>query len=782
MLAVAPVTTPIAKPISIWSGSSRRMARQYRGGVPGMQRRIVATRGRPGPGRAHARACYDARPEEPPLTDRIPDSTPRAPCRHDSARAPAPAPGRRAAGAFLLALASACAVMGAATPGPDRDVPAIVFVSRDPLPGSRAVPGLGPAARTSVTRGRMLVRERSGAVRELIPHHIFHDIADPAVSWDGEWVAFAAVEHPDSAWRIWAVRADGRELRPVTRSDRMLDLSPFGEAAAPFARYDDFDPAWLPDGRIVFASTRFPLLGQNDGRPTTNLYVVGADGSAPQRITTERNGAEEPSVDPATGRIVYARWWFNRALASERDAPSITTDASRAVPADPVDLWQAISVLPDGDGMRLAGGNPRDRAELMAYQPIVFPDGALVGVRAADASLSPEPGALTIVAFPERFGEESPLVGAGTPLGGSACAPASLPVDRIVFAWDPRGRGDYGLWVMDRAGGRPRRLYDRGRTLELDPAPIVARRTPAPLPPGCDVIPADLPFRSIEDMRASEHIVRFDCANAFANGDVDSPFPDAIPPERGVRIRFFAALARPESAGGDTVVLVHEAPVTAQGEIGVDRIPSDVPLFEQLVAADGRILRSAMGPAHVPGFNFGRPGTGTKCVGCHVGHSAQPVAINVSEASWTNLSPAARTSASGSLAGTRGPRGAVDRRVRAPADTAAWIGGSPTDYLALRWNSSIEVTAVVLYAVPADPQTGTDLGVQSCSLAFFLHGRPVGEERVSRPLTPEGVRVDLANVRLDSLVVRPVRGSGRVRGRETVALAEVETIARLTDE
>ena len=86
------------------------------------------------------------------------------------------------------------------------------------------------------------------------------------------------------------------------------------------------------------------------------------------------------------------------------------------------------------------------------------------------------------------------------------------------------------------------------------------------------------------------------------------------------------------------------------------------------------------------------------------------------------------------------------------------------------------------YAVPADPQTGTDLGVRSCALAFFLRGQPVGEERVSAPLTPEGVRVDLSRVRLDSLVVRPVRAAGRVLGQETVALAEVETIARLPDE
>jgi hypothetical protein len=686
-----------------------------------------------------------------------------------------------AAAVLLCALGAACAVLGAATPDATRGIPAIVFVSRDPLAGA-GVPGVGPSARAAVTRGGLHLRAASGAVRELVAARRFIDVADPAVSWDGTRVAFAAVEHPDSAWRIWTVGVNGRDLRAVTRTDRALDLSAWGAAAEVFARYDDLDPAWLPDGRLVFASTRFPMRAQDGGGPVTNLFVVDADGGALHRITTERNGAEEPSVDPASGRIVYTRRWFNRMLALEHDPTGLTTDRGRAMPADPVDLWQAITVLQDGDGMRLAGGNPRDRAELMAYQPVVCTDGTLVGVRAATPSLVPAPGAMTLVSFPGGIGEEVPLAGAGTPLGGSACAPATLPGDRIVFAWDREGRGDYGLWTIEHRGGEPRKLHDRARTLELDPAPVIVRTIPPPLPLENEVVIRDLPFDTLEELAATEHIVRFDCANAFANGDVDTPFPDAVPPERGVSIRFFAALNRPAAAGGDTIVLVHEAPVSPQGEIGVDVTPADIPLFEQLVAADGRVLRSAMGPAHVPGFNFGRPGTGTKCVGCHVGHSAQPVGINVSEASWTNLSPSARAWASGSKPGSAGPRGAVDRRVRAPAAASAWVGAGPDDWLGLAWNSSIEVAAVVLYAVPADPQTGTDLGVRSCALAFFLRGQPVGEERVSAPLTPEGVRVDLSKVRLDSLVVRPVRAAGRVLGQETVALAEVETIARLPEE
>src|SRR6185295_8829781 len=98
---------------------------------------------------------------------------------------------------------------------------------------------------------------------------------DPCVSWDARRVVFAGTVHPDSAWRIYVVNADGTALTALTHTDRALDLSPLGAgAAARFARYDDFDPAWLPNGGIVFASTRFPQVSQFGRVPVSNLFVM----------------------------------------------------------------------------------------------------------------------------------------------------------------------------------------------------------------------------------------------------------------------------------------------------------------------------------------------------------------------------------------------------------------------------------------------------------------------------------------------------------------------------
>src|SRR5262249_30471291 len=156
---------------------------------------------------------------------------------------------------------------------------------------------------------------------------------------------------------------------------------------------------------------------------------------------------EEPTVDPASGRIVYTRWWFNRYLASESETFGVTTDRSCAVPSDTVDLWISVSVMTDGDGPRLAGGDPRGRASMAAYQPALLADGTLIGVRGERLALSPDGGRLTVQLFPRGLAAPRVIAGGGVN-GASACSPAPLPDGRIVLSLDREGRGDYGLYAV----------------------------------------------------------------------------------------------------------------------------------------------------------------------------------------------------------------------------------------------------------------------------------------------------------------------------------------------
>ncbi len=691
--------------------------------------------------------------------------------------------GRRGIAVALVAFGALAGATGF-TPAFDRRLPRIVFVARFPLADGR-IAGIGPAARVAAPGGELRVREHSGRVHALLPEGVLYDVADPSVSWDGTRIAFAATVHPDSAWRIWTVGADGQGLRRVTADpapEERAGAEPHGAAkdgaAAP--RADDFDPCWLPDGRICFASTRLMMTSQQAGYPVSNLFVIGADGEGLFRLTSERNGAEAPSVDPRDGRIVYARWWFNRYLpmngaGADDLPPGITLDRAQAVRADTVDLWHAVSIRTDGDGIRLAGGDPRERSGQMAYAPLVRKDGTLIGVQADDRSLTGSPGALRIVEFRGGFAERRVLGNV------SAFAPALLPDGRLLCALESGGAGHFALGVMDPAHpAHAHVIADVAGRVVSGCAPLAPRPRPPAMRPGMVDPPGPRPLTRVDQLFDHVHTFRFDCLNVFATGPVDSRFPDAPPLTKDVRIRFFATLSRPAAAGGDTLVLVREAPVSPTGGVHQDDMPADVPMFEQLVDRDGNVLRSAMGPAHVPGLNFARLGSGTRCIGCHAGHSALEVPLNYSSATWVNASPSARVTASSRAAGTAGPRAAVDRLTRGVAGRTAWIAASNRDeWLRLEWETPIEVRSVVLYALRLNRAQGTDVRIDRTEIRLLRDGRPVASVVHDGRLAASGTRVEFEPRVIDALEVRPLRVSGEVLGHRAAALAEIETDARL---
>lgn len=74
---------------------------------------------------------------------------------------------------------------------------------------------------------------------------------------------------------------------------------------------DNYDPCYLPDGRIIFASTAaydgVPCVGGADY--VANLYRMNADGTGVRRLTFDQDGNWHPAV-MADGRVMYTRWEY----------------------------------------------------------------------------------------------------------------------------------------------------------------------------------------------------------------------------------------------------------------------------------------------------------------------------------------------------------------------------------------------------------------------------------------------------------------------------------------
>jgi len=122
----------------------------------------------------------------------------------------------------------------------------------------------------------------------------------PDLSYDAKTILFAWVESPASGegwtveqcFHIFKVNADGTGLTQLTDGPS-----------------NDFDPCFLPNGRIVFVSERRGGYGRCHPRivPTYTLYSMKDDGSDIVCLSYHETNEWNPSVNN-DGMIVYTRW------------------------------------------------------------------------------------------------------------------------------------------------------------------------------------------------------------------------------------------------------------------------------------------------------------------------------------------------------------------------------------------------------------------------------------------------------------------------------------------
>lgn len=134
------------------------------------------------------------------------------------------------------------------------------------------------------------------------------DIRGPAASWNGDEIAFAARTADSIGYRLYRVGVDGSGCAPIGGLGAT-------EAMVGGVRIHDFDPAYAPDGRLVFASTRGyadteavgvagPTRTPASLAPNANLYIRDGDGSIRQ-LTYLLNQELSPSF-MSDGRLIFS--------------------------------------------------------------------------------------------------------------------------------------------------------------------------------------------------------------------------------------------------------------------------------------------------------------------------------------------------------------------------------------------------------------------------------------------------------------------------------------------
>lgn len=685
----------------------------------------------------------------------------------------------------------------------------VVFVSRNHylngnilFPQSGLIPGMGPHSRFTVTGGKLMIKNESGSIITLIDSTMSFngisivDVQQPCVNWDGIRILFAGVEHRDSSWRIYEINKDGTGFRKITFTDRFINLSQFGPAANKFTKYDDIDPIYLPDGKIVFASTRFPCISQFGAVLTTNLYIVDSTGFNMFRITTERNGAEKPTVDPLTGRIIYSRWWYNIDMPTNLTPNGLTRDTALALTKDNANIWQVAEINPDADMLSLYAGDPRNRKSLFGYRPRIDSAGNMFACYVPSLSMYYTGGSSGIRYFAKGLSEFKNIVGVdtstqlyvqnppstGTMLPPYAVDPLPLNDSRIMFSYASTvEQQDYGVYTCTKEGLNITPVVDLPVTLELNAEILLPKKKPPVADYLLDYDVNKLPPTSNPSTFYQGGLFRFDCMNIYANGPVDAPIDDAPSITRNAKIRFFVNHQRQNPFGLDEPILVRAVKVDYDGKVAEGDIAANIQSFEQVVDSSGKVLKTGKRNfAHVTGFNFANNGSGTKCVGCHAGHTLIKVPVNITESQFTNLSTSANTVSSSTYSGSDS-RNSIDRKARNKNLSVNWISNAGiNENVELKWELPIDLREIKLYNIFPNPANQTNILVTDCEIYLYLNDQVVQHIQSTGALNVNGKSVLISPWQtINKLKVIIKSYTGLINGVNVSGLAEVETIARV---
>lgn len=138
-------------------------------------------------------------------------------------------------------------------------------------------------------------------------------VRDPELSFDGKKIIFSMRKNKDDFYHIYEINTDGSELKQLTFAEGVSDI----------------DPLYLPDGGIVFSSTRQPKYCMCNRHIMCNLYRMEADGANITQIgvSTLFEGHSSLLND---GRILYDRWeYVDRNFGDAQGLWTVNSDGTK---------------------------------------------------------------------------------------------------------------------------------------------------------------------------------------------------------------------------------------------------------------------------------------------------------------------------------------------------------------------------------------------------------------------------------------------------------------------
>ncbi len=455
----------------------------------------------------------------------------------------------------------------------------------------------------------------------------------PDLSFDGEEILFAYVEcrgdrehdyhvdpsrghwSPGWSYHIFKVNVDGTGLTQLTDGT-----------------WNDFDPCWLPNGRIAFISERRGgYLRCGRVCPVYTLFDMAADGSDMTCLSFHETNEWHPSVTN-DGRIVWTRWDYVDRHGVTAHKPWITTLDGR----DPRPLhgnYAARHLRPDMVlDVRAVPGSHKFVAVAAPHHGQAFGSLLIIDPHIPDDdAMGPLKRLTPDEAFPETQGGAHSY-GNPWPLSENyhLCVyDVTMSDPTLGFQGGPYVRGDYGIYLVDAFGNREL-LYRDPEISSQSPIPL----RPRPLPPvmpemvrrGPETNPATRPPVDPHSPAAEGTLSVINVYESLLPWPEDTTIrqlrvvqvvpmsvPSGAPPhETGIRIR----------GAEDSVVparyVLGTVPVEEDGSAHFV-VPAHRSLFFQALDEDGLAVQSMRSSTYL------HEGEKLSCAGCHEPtHQAPP--------------------------------------------------------------------------------------------------------------------------------------------------------------
>ena len=402
---------------------------------------------------------------------------------------------------------------------------------------------------------------------------------DPDVSYDGKRILFS--------WKKSA-RGDDYHLYEMDFATRKVRQLTSGLGFA------DYEGIYLPDGNIMFSSTRCIQNVDCWHVSVCNMYLMNADGKHMRRIGYDQVHTNFPQVHPNSGLVTYTRWEYNdrgqiypQPLFRMYPNGAQQTEFYGNNSYFPTTILHARGIPGTGKVLAvLSGHHTHQRGKLGVIDPSKGrQETSGVTLVAPVQELS---GLIKI----DRYGQR----------GDQWQYPYPLDEDNYLVTFRPSGEKRFGIYFMNKKGERVLLASDPNVSCN-QPVPLA----PRPMPPR-PVYPID--WRKNTGAFTIQDVYQGEGLKGIARGTVKKI--------RVVALDFMAtdigrrggASPISDLAAWDVKIVLGEAPVHEDGSAAFE-VPARTPVYFQAIDEKGHVVQT------MRSWSTLMPGEVFSCIGCH---------------------------------------------------------------------------------------------------------------------------------------------------------------------